>query len=498
MPSRFIFWRKAALWTLIFISLFSTSISYAQKSDSLVFAYPCEQNLEWLIETLVENDADAPFVLARQGDKAHQEHIIAAKVLAEEAKNIDECGLALRHYLGFFRNTQLGIFAHARTNRFAKIKQDELPKVEVDLDDFARYVSSLKQPTMEGYWKIDDHLIGIKEVNGEFIGFNIDNHNSIWKPKQIKLRFKLDENGLGRGTLKDVFFEESDINYIHLADANHLSVNDRLLYERQRTPFESSQDVERYKQLKASSYASFIKWNDSTLVLKIPRYIAYDKEQLRKLLADEAALFKNISHIIIDFRYAHGNDASFFNLLFPLIYTNPIFTDALEFRATVLNNAFYEAQFDMEKLSRLEKRRLKKRMKLLNSSLGEFVQLNKLDKSLIYEQKEIPTFQPLVSILTHQSTVRELEQFVAYAKQSARVQLFGTETVGSLGLTNMNQITSPDARYTLRYATARSKTDDNNVQLPFSIVPDYVFDAKKTPHYQWIDEVIRLRSESLK
>jgi len=476
----------------------TNSLLLAQETDSLVFAYPCEQTLEWAIDTILENDAAAQSVLDKKGEKAHQERIVAATVLAKDSKNIDDCQAAMTYYLHFFRRSKIGIFAHAQVDRFAKIDQSKLAKVTVDLADFEAYVANLTKPTLEGYWKIDDHLVGIKEINGEFIGFNIDVHNTIWKPKQIKLRFKLDESSFGKGKLKNVFFDELAIKHIHLADANHISVDNARLWERVRTTFPSKAQITQYVELENIKYTSLVKWNDTTFVLKIPLFMDFEAERLTKIFENQDVLLSSISHLIIDLRFTIGDGVNLDKLLFPLLYTEPIFTDAVEIRSTKLNNAFYANQFDESTLNRIEKRRLKKRIRKLNRSLNEFVSFNSLDKSLVYEQKQLAAFPKHISILTHWGNAYGVESFIELAKQSTKVQLFGTETAGSLGLTNMNNVSSPDARYTLRYATARVNVSDINLSIPYGIQPDVLFDALETPHYQWIDEVIKLRNESLK
>lgn len=480
------------------ITILFVQDGFGQKTDTLVFAYPCEQTLDWVIKTVVENDAAAPTVLEQKGETAHEEHILAAKVLAKESRNIDECRAALTHYIHFFRESRIFVSSHALVNRFAKIDQDKLAKVQVNLDEFADYVAKLKEPTLEGYWKIDDHLVGIKEVDGEYIGFNIDAHNSIWKPKQIKVRFKLNEEGIGSGTYKNVFFEESPINHIHLADANHISVNDSELWERQRSTFSTNPQIAKYIELNNTKYSSLIKMNDSTYVLKIPRFAIYEYERLSAIIEDLKEL-RPISHLIIDLRFTAGYDESLFELLFPLIYTDPIFSDAIEIRSSKLNNALYASQFDESTMNWLEKRRLKKRLKKLNSSLNKYVSFNSLNKSLVYEQKQVNPFPKQITILTHWSNSYGLEEFIELTKQSRKVQLVGTNTAGTLGLTGMNRVSSPDARYTLSYATARVKNlDKTTTTLLYCVEADIIFNELETPHYLRIEEVIKRSNESLK
>lgn len=492
----FLNYRSSSCLLVCAIMLYPTAICSAQKTDSLVFAYPCNQTLEWAIKTFVENDVAAPQILRTKGDVAHQERIIAAKVLADEAKNIDDCNAAIRYYLHFFRTSNIGVSAHAQVDRFAKIDQTKLAKVTVDLAAFEAYVTSLKEPTFEGYWKVDDQLVGVKEIEGEYIGFNIEAHNSIWKPKQIKFRFKLGQDGVGAGTWKNVFYEVFPLTNVHLADPNHISVNNQTLWERQKITFPSNNRLQAYKELNNSRNSTLTKWNDTTYVLKIPRFSSTEYQRLAQILEDIQSI-SGLSHLIIDLRFSYAYDDSLFELLFPLIYTEPIFTHAVEMRSTRWNNAFYEAQFADADLSRLEKRRFKKRIKKLNSSLNEFVSFNSLNQRLVYEQKKASISPKMVSILTHSTNTTEVEYFIELASSSDKVQLFGTNTAGSLGLSKLNSLTSEDARHTLYFATTKIKDGEAFKELPYSIAPDVYFDAANFPHYLWIENVIKRRNESL-
>jgi hypothetical protein len=74
------------------------------------------------------------------------------------------------------------------------------------------------------------------------------------------------------------------------------------------------------------------------------------------------------------------------------------------------------------------------------------------------------------------------------AKQSKKVKLFGTITLGLLDISNIYSVKSPCNEFELYYSLSRSMripemTIDNK-----GIQPDYYID-KSVPKYKWIDFV---------
>jgi len=81
------------------------------------------------------------------------------------------------------------------------------------------------------------------------------------------------------------------------------------------------------------------------------------------------------------------------------------------------------------------------------------------------------------------------EQFLLAARQSKKVKLFGTTTLGELDISNMYPISSPDQKYTLWYCTSKSLRIPENTIDNKGIAPDFFID-KSIPKKQWLSYIV--------
>jgi len=119
--------------------------------------------------------------------------------------------------------------------------------------------------------------------------------------------------------------------------------------------------------------------------------------------------------------------------------------------------------------------------------LGEFVNLKNEDV-FIYQQDKIHEYPKNVGILINERCASATEQFLFEAKQSKKVKLFGTSTMGASDISNLYSVESPCKEFKLWYCLTRSlripgmAIDDTGLQ------PDFYLD-KTISQYKWVEFV---------
>jgi len=125
----------------------------------------------------------------------------------------------------------------------------------------------------------------------------------------------------------------------------------------------------------------------------------------------------------------------------------------------------------------------------LNANPGKFVVLHDSVYTTRY-QKVYPLPQN-VAIIINGNNGSTAEQFLLAARQSKKVKMFGTTTMGELDISNMYSINSPDGRYTLWYCMSKSLRVPENTIDNKGISPDYYLD-NSIPKSGWLSYVSAL------
>ena len=81
------------------------------------------------------------------------------------------------------------------------------------------------------------------------------------------------------------------------------------------------------------------------------------------------------------------------------------------------------------------------------------------------------------------------EQFLLAAKQSRKVKLFGTTTMGVLDISNMYAVESPAHEFRLSYCISKSRRIPDMAIDGKGITPDFYLD-KSIPPTDWLTFVV--------
>lgn len=450
----------------------------------------CESNYEWVKNTFEKNDAGFQYAVDRKGKEAYEKHCEQMLLKIKKATTKVECTKLLYEWMTFFRSGHIAI----KPKRSMAGDSDNEPQTksvsenwetiaEKKILAFENKIQSKKEADYEGIWFTDPYTIGIQKKGDSYIGFIITTTAETWKRGEIKLRFSEKEGVFYMRDKSEMPFSE-----VKLIGKNHLQLGNRFLLKREKPLFEEDHEIkEHFRALQAKEpYLEAL--DDHTLFLRIPSFSASYKKAIDSVILKNKDKIQKTENLIIDVRNnGGGSDGSFAEIL-PLLYTNPIRTVGVEFYSTELNNKRMldfindpKYGFDEE-----DKKWAKSAYDELEKSRGHFVNLN--DDNKVVSIKEFDTVYPYpenVGIIINNGNGSTTEQFLLAAKQSKKVKLFGTTTLGVLDISNMYFINSPCDEFELGYCLSRSMRIPDMTIDEKGIQPDYYID-KSIPDYQWI------------
>lgn len=469
----------------IALLLFSFS-PFAQTCD-------CYKDLLWVKKTFEENDAGFQFVIQQKGEDAYYNHNDSFLEKAKTIVNSEECTKTLYEWLKFFRTGHIGIRRlnpstnSGNANDTTSNQADDWEKVTIDLEEFETYIKSRTTADMEGVWEVaPSYKVGIKRVDGGYVGFIISSGNSNWKEKQVKVRF----DSLKGGLMSTYFMGDrspSKSGNVKLIGKNYLVSGD-FLFRRVLPELEEDQGIEEYYTSIGSPLPTFKKLNSTTSLLRIPSFARQFKPMIDSLLTVNSELLSQTKNLIIDIRNnGGGNDRSFSNIL-PLLYTNPIRTVGVEYWSSAGNIDRLKEFSVRPNIDENTRQFFENGIQKMSAHLGEFVNLWEDNvRTLTYDVVE--EYPRNVAILINRNNASSAEQFLLAARQSKKVKLFGETTRGVLDISNMIFVKSPCGEFELGYSLSRSMRIPHMAIDDRGIQPDYFLD-ESIPNYKWWDYVI--------
>ena len=239
-----------------------------------------------------------------------------------------------------------------------------------------------------------------------------------------------------------------------------------------------------------SDYKPFVRNYDSTTAyLCIPTFDSRYKKAIDSVIHANSNLLYSSKNLIIDIRDNGGGDDASYDEVLPLLYTNPIRTVSVAHLSTPNNNKIWEHYVTRNDVTAANKAIYVGYLKKLNANPGKFIVLH--DSVYMMRYKKVTQFPQNVAIMINGNNGSTAEQFLLAARQSKKVKLFGTTTMGELDISNMYSIISPDGKYTLWYCISKSlRVPENSIDNK-GISPDFYLD-KSIPKSQWLPYVAQM------
>lgn len=475
---------------LVFVlMLFATQVLEAQDCT-------CNDNYLWVKKTFEENDAGFTYALEQKGKEAYAAHDAAIQEQVQSITDRTECTQTLYQWLSFFRSGHIGIRNLMNTGQQAQRMGDEEIRAQfkdwetVDLvpEALESYLANPQHP-LEGIYVNGAYKIGVKLQDDQLIGYIIEADGVYWMPGQVKLRINKAGN---QGSYYMQDHSEERFEDIELLGNKYLRMGfvtmERIFPESDADPI-----IERYFQVMNSRTPLAMAVSEETFLIRIPTFAYSEKKLIDSIIEANQEPILKTPNLIIDIRNNGGGSDASYNELIPFLYTNPIRTVGVEFLSTPLNN---ERMIKFSKDPNWDedsKQWALNSYELLQSRLGEFVDL---DSNLVSVETRdtVYPYPQQVGILINNGNGSTSEQFLLAAKQSKKVKLFGTTTFGVLDISNMHFVPSPCEEFELGYCLTRSGRIPDMAIDDKGIMPDYYI-GEDIPEYGWIDFVQKVLEE---
>ncbi|WP_417888129.1 S41 family peptidase [Zunongwangia sp.] len=477
---------------LFLITLISQTVVYGQDCD-------CTSNFEWVKETIEENDAGFQFVIDKKGEEAYEQHNRRIKDKISKLENSDGCVDAINKWLAFFRSEHISFkrinsvqpqSENKPSNQEIIESYKDWQKVEIDLDEFKKYLSNKEQPDFEGIWATGSYTIGIIKKEDKYLGFIIEADGVYWTPGQVK--FIINKDFSSTYYMRD--HSAQNIELVELIGNNYIETG--IITLKRISPDTTTEpEIERYMKAISAENPYFEKINNETTLLRIPRFWGPVRQKIDSVINANRETILSSPNLIIDLRNNGGGSDRNYRELIPFLYTNPIRVVGAEFLSTPLNNQrmLDIVNKDLYGLDEEVKKWAQKSYDTLSKHIGEFVNLD--EKPVRVTTLDTVLENPKnIGIIINEGIGSTTEQFLLAAKQSKKVKLFGTTTMGVLDISNMYFVKSPCKDYELGYSLSKSMRipemtiDDKGIQ------PDFYID-KEIPKYEWIKFVTEILNE---
>jgi hypothetical protein len=466
-------------------------------------AQPCDcpATFTWMVHTFEQNDAGFKLVVDRKGEAAYAEHTADLRTRMSDAKDLRACTGLLNEWLQWFRRGHIGIgpteqaqqatpqgtttapaqAVVAPVGRTVKLTEAELVK---RLDR----LGNASHP-LEGVWSGGPYRVGIVRQVKDSTRFDaviLASENPNWKPGEVKVEVQRQADGRYTGTFyMGDHSPEPVVAELQGSSGSLLQMGAGWV---RQVPAPQLSQAERMHQRAMQADAPFMeRMNERTLYLRIPSFVFEQKVRIDSVLGAHDALIRSTENLIIDIRYGTGgSDASYAGLI-PYLYTSPMRSVGVKLWATELNAAGYEAYADMFGRETEDGRECLDIAARMRAALGAWVDMNAQPWSVDSAHAVLP-YPQRVGIICNEGNGSTDEQFLLDARTSAKVKLFGHPTMGSLDVSNMRQVTSPDGCYELGYTMSMSHRLPRMPVDVMGIQPDHYLD-EGIPEMDWVGYV---------
>lgn len=403
--------------------------------------------------------------------------------------NLTACFTAMQRWLALFNDAHVSITIIEDSSNYSTIRDmfKNAERVSMTETAFLNYLETNKSKTdsLEGIWENEDknyRVALMREANkpDKLIGFILKADSLLWMPGQIKFRLK--KNG-SRYSLTGLAARYHNIS------TGPLQVNKNTIRMDLPSTMFIWHKVEKNnitKPDRENRYeAVFSRPDSNTCLLVIPTARGYQyKIIIDSLLRQYDAVIKRTPHLIIDVRDNLGGTVTSFEKIIPLLYTRPIINEGASVLSTQDNIKDLYGFVDYPGITDSLKKVFLKEADTLRAHPNSVYKLwpadtLKMDAVLPYPQK--------VSILINKYCASSTELFLLKARQSSKVTLYGTHTMGAVDYTDGASTKIACNLFSLRYSTSRS---DNALTHPIDnigIQPDVVIGNDVT---DWVKYVI--------
>lgn len=194
--------------------------------------------------------------------------------------------------------------------------------------------------------------------------------------------------------------------------------------------------------------------SDRTAILRLPDFHGENRAKIEKLLVDNRALLESTPNLIIDVRDNGGGSDSSYDKLMAWLYTRPIYSIGVEFRASPRNADLYAEMLKDRSLPPDSLATIRRIIAGMRKGERAWVQADDKPFTITTYPKVMPSPNRVGILITGAGSSGD--QFVLDARQSRKVTTFGGPTAGVIDYSNVLEVAVPSGRYRLQWSTSRS------------------------------------------
>jgi len=446
----------------------------------------CEDNFRHMMDKMKQNYSGFKDKVTDE-NRREFEQLTDSLLKQTRGADVATCLQLMTAWMDFFKDGHVSVALIEDSVNHALIRSlyRNTERVTLNQAQFRSYLDRNKQQLdpLEGIWEdeLGLYLVGITREKGkhpgELTGFVLQADSLFWMPGQIKM--KLDGKA-GKYRLTAYY------NRMHTLSVPEFNIiRDGVIYIAGYGNWYKQYPGQGKKIIAPEAsggayHPSFSILDSNTCLIAIPNAQLTYKGEIDSLLTRYDAAIKQRRHLIIDVRDNGGGSVLCFEKLLPLIYTGPMITKGSSVLATEDNIRGYYAMYDFPNISDSMKNVFKKEAEVLWAHKGGMYNLwpgdtTRFDTIFPYPQK--------VSILINGNCASSTELFLIKARQSSKVTMYGTPTLGVVDYADAATFKLPCGIYKVRFSTSRTnrlpdeKIDNIGIQPNVKIpeqVPDWV------------------------
>jgi hypothetical protein len=475
---------RCALLTPVFLL---ATVTHAQPCS-------CPATFDWMVRTFEENDAGFKLVVDRKGEAEYAKHTADFRAQVAGAKDPQACAGLMNQWLQWFRKGHIGVMplepALKGAAAVATPGNGPGPRViPVSEAQLMKQWGEMRQPgPFEGIWTMGAYRVAVMkdaERKDGYVAVILASKNPNWKPGDVKAEFAPVEGGFA-GTY--YMGDRSPMRTAVSSVPGTTALLDMNGFWARVFPVTALSPAEALLLRVQGAELPFVeRLSERTLYLRIPSFLFEQKRAIDSVLAANDALIRSTENLVIDIRNGTGGADASYSGLIPYLYTGPMRSVGAKLWSTELNAQGYEYFADQRGRDTEDGRRCLEVARGMRAAPGTWLDMNEQ----IWSVDSSYTVLPLprrIGIICNEGNGSTDEQFLLDARTSAKVKIFGRPTKGSLDVSNVHMVNSPDGCYQLGYCMSLSHRLPHMPVDVMGIQPDHYLD-EAIPKLEWVEYV---------
>ncbi len=413
------------------------------------------------------------------------------KSLLEESRNTssEACRELLMRYLGFFRDPHL--FLLNRQSALSQASQsgtsERSRKLEVDMQAFHQRIGN-STDALEGIWSSESYKVGILKEEDTYNAFVIEANTPLWDPFEVKFTL------FGKDSI--VFYMQDHSprhsTYTLASDAIISIKGISTLFIKQHPSHNlSAEHIKILKNRLQGFYCEPV--SDQTMLIRVSGFGQNAEAILENLIEQNREKIFSRDNLIIDLRDNSGGFSTAYAPLMPLLYTQPKRLPGVEFLVTQAMVNIFKSRLAAVKPEDYTVRELRLELILerFEPNIGKFMTMFEGDQDIYIDDTYYSNERPRqIAILINNGCASAAEEFLFLARQSKKVKLLGTPTMGAIDYGSAMEFDFGCKGYTLLMPTFRSKRLPQYPLDNIGLQPDIFLDESITDWMEFAREFL--------